>query len=78
MTENELKLVKALINTKEELEIANKNFEFSGNTELSDYYSYEIKALKIRHDYLLKQIKENGIMIDLIKRLDLKYNNLGA
>jgi len=78
MTENNLELVKALINTKDLLEIANKNFELSGNTELSDYYSYEIKALKTKHDYLLKQVKKAGITLDIVKRMNLKYNNVGA
>lgn len=50
-------LINSLINTKELLDVANQNFEMSGNSELSDYYSYQIKALKIQYDYLLKQIK---------------------
>ena len=66
-------LIMEAIKAKQDLEIANRNFEFS-NSELTDYYSYQIKALKIKYDYLLKKIKEKGIMLNVVDDMDLKYN----
>jgi len=67
-------LILAVIKAKEDLEIANRNFEHSNDTELVDYYSYQIKASKVRYDYLLKIIKEKGIMLDVINNFNIKYN----
>lgn len=66
-------LIMEAIKARQDLEIANRNFEFS-NSELTDYYSYQIKALKVKYDYLLKKIKEKGIMLKVIDDMDFKYN----
>lgn len=76
LEDNENKeLIIEAIKARQDLEIANKNFDFS-NSELTDYYSYQIKALKERYDYLLKKIKEKGIMLNVVDDIDLKYNKL--
>ena len=63
-------LLKSLITTKHELDIASKNFEIA-EEELIDYYSYQIKANKARLDYLIKQIRNKGIQVDMINNLEL-------
>lgn len=67
-------LILAVIKAREDLEIANKNFEYSDNTALVDYYSYQIKASKVRYDYLIKLIKEKGIMLDVINSFNFRYS----
>ena len=67
---NEIELLKCILNTKRELVIANKNFE-SAEGELVDYYSYQIKASKAKLDYLIKQVKTKGIVVDMINNLQI-------
>ena len=67
----EIELLKAIIITKKELEIANKNFE-SAENELIDYYAYQIKAHKAKLDYLIKCVKQKNITIDLKKQIELE------
>ena len=68
--ENELELLKTILATKRELVIANKNFE-SAESELIDYYSYQIKASKAKLDYLIRIVKQKGISVDMINNLKL-------
>lgn len=42
---------------QERLETLNNNFDYI-EKELVEYYIYEIKALGVRYDYLIKQLKE--------------------
>ncbi len=55
---NELfsELEKAII----ELNAAHENYD-SASGELIDYYSYQIKAVQTKYDYLLKLIKQLNI-----------------
>ncbi len=64
-TEEEKKreLIKSIILTKELLIQAHKNFEFAEN-DLIDFYTYNIKANQAKLDYLIKQAKSKGIIID--------------
>jgi len=68
--ENEIELLKSILATKRELAIANKNFDLA-EEELIDYYSYQIKASKAKLDYLIKQVKTNGIEVDMINNLQI-------
>jgi len=68
--ENEIELLKCILATKKELAIANKNFE-SAEGELVDYYSYQIKASKAKLNYLIKQVKTKGIVVDMINNLQI-------
>ena len=54
---SEIELLKEILNTKQDLKIANKNFETAEN-ELIDYYAYQIKANKAKLDYLIKHVKK--------------------
>ncbi len=68
--ENELELLKSILATKRELGVANRNFE-TAESELVDYYSYQIKASKAKLDYLIKQVKQKGISVDMINNLKI-------
>ena len=67
--EKSLDLVKSLIKTKMDLELASKNFEFADG-ELVDYYAYQIKANQAKINYLLKKIKR--LIIDNIQERDIR------
>lgn len=69
--QSDIELLKSIILTKRELKIANKNFE-SAESDLIDYYSYQIKANKAKLDYLIKIVKEKDIKLDLIKGIELE------
>lgn len=68
--QREIELIKAIIKTREELKIANKNFEYAGG-ELIDYYTYQIKANLAKLDYLIKMAKRIGITVDMIN--DIRF-----
>ena len=58
--EKSLDLVKSLIKTKMDLELANKNFEFADG------------ELVAKINYLLKKIKRRGLIIDNIQERDIR------
>lgn len=67
----DLELIKSVINTKRDLENANKNFDIAED-ELIDYYSYQIKANKAKLSYLIKEAKKHGYELDMINELKIK------
>lgn len=66
-----IELIKSIIKTKTDLENASKNYEFAEG-ELIDYYLYQIKANQSKLNYLLKKAKRNGIIIDMIKEIEIR------
>lgn len=70
--EKEKELIKNIVETREALKNNNRNFEFA-ESELIDYYIYQIKANQAKLDYLLKLAKAGGIKIDNINQI--KYEN---
>lgn len=68
--DNEIELLKSILDTKRELVVANKNFECA-EEGLVDYYSYQIKATKAKLDYLIRQVKQKGIVLDMINNLQI-------
>lgn len=68
--EKEKELIKMIIKTREELKIANRNFEYAQD-DLVDYYTYQIKANQAKLDYLIKLAKAKGIEVDMIN--DIKF-----
>lgn len=64
----DLELIKSLIKTKRELEIADRNFDIA-EAELIDYYSYQIKANKAKLSYLIKEAKQKGYELDMVNEL---------
>lgn len=66
-----LELVKSIIRTKQDLENANRNFEFAEG-ELVDYFLYQIKANQAKLNYLLKKAKNNKIVSDRVNEIEIK------
>lgn len=69
--EKELELLKMIVKTREELKIANINFEYAKD-ELVDYYVYQIKANQAKLDYLIKLAKTKGISVDMLNKIKLR------
>ena len=67
----QVELIKAIIDTKKQLELANKNFEYAEG-DLIDYYTYEIKANRAKLDYLVKKAKSKSIALDMINELKIR------
>ena len=71
MENEDIELIKSVIKTKRELEIANINFDIA-EEELIDYYSYQIKANKAKLSYLIKEAKQKGYQLDMISEIKAK------
>ena len=73
--EKYMKEVKIKEKTKEEtdkeLVNANKNFEYAEG-ELIDCYSYQIKSLQAKLDYLIKKVKQRGLILDMINAISIE------
>lgn len=64
-------LIKSIIKTREDLAIANRNFEFAEG-ELIDYYLYQIKATQSKYNYLLRKAKQVGLFVSMIDDMEIK------
>lgn len=69
--ETDKELIKSIIKTKIELVNANKNFEYA-EAELIDCYSYQIKSLQAKLDYLIKKVKKKGLVLDMINAISIE------
>ena len=69
----DFELIECIIDTKENLNVANNNFE-QAEGDLIDYYSYQIKANKAKLDYLIKEVKQKGVSLDTINELKLRIS----
>ena len=67
--EKEIELIKNIIKTRNELKNYNTNYEFA-ESDLVDYYIYEIKANQAKLDYLIKQAKIKGIVINNLDEVE--------
>ena len=68
--EKETELIKTIIQVREDLKMANKNFEYASD-DLVDYYVYQIKANQAKLNYLIKVAKTKGLVVDMIN--DIKF-----
>ena len=68
--QKETELLRSIILAKQELIVANKNYE-GAEDDLIDYYSYQIKANKAKLNYLIKQVKQKNITLDMINNLKI-------
>lgn len=68
--EKEVELIRTIIKTKEEIKVANRNFEYAQD-DLVDYYIYQIKANQAKLNYLIKLAKTKGLEVDMIN--DIKF-----
>ena len=71
--ENDLELIKSVIKSKLNLEVARKNYEYA-ESELIDYYAYQIKAEQSKLDYLLKKVKNRALVLDMINEIKLRLS----
>lgn len=71
--EKDIELIKSVIKSKLDLEVARKNFELADG-ELIDYYSYKIKAEQAKLDYLLKKVKSKSLELDMINEIKLRLS----
>lgn len=71
--EKNLELIVSIIKTKNELDSANKNYEYA-EEGLIDYYSYQIKANQSKLDYLMKKAQKKGIVLDMINEIYIRKN----
>lgn len=71
--DKKIELIMSIIKTKKELDIANKNFELA-EIGLIDYYIYQIKANKIKLDFLINKAKKLGIPLELIETIHSRKN----
>lgn len=69
--ETDKELIKSIIKTKLELVDANKNFEYA-EEDLIDCYSYQIKSLQAKLDYLIKKVKKKGLVLDMINAISME------
>ena len=69
----DVELVKCILKTRRDLEVANKNFE-QAEGDLIDYYLYQIKANKAKLDYLIKEVKQKGFSLDMINEIELRIS----
>lgn len=63
-------LIQSIIHTSNNIEVAQKNYEFAEG-EMIDYYLYEIKANQSKLNYLIKKSKKNGLELNRIDKLKL-------
>lgn len=59
-TEKKFQLIQSIAKTRQELSKAMHNFDFAED-ELIDFYTYQIKALQSKLDYLTRLAKKNEI-----------------
>ncbi len=71
--EKDTELIRSVIRTKMELDVARQNFEYAEG-ELIDYYSYKIKAEQSKLDYLLKKVKKKSLVLDMINGIKLRLD----
>lgn len=73
--ENNKELIYTIIKTKNELLIANKNYE-QAEKDMIDYFLYQIKEYQSKLNYLFKQAKFRKIEVDNILQFDYKESKV--
>lgn len=69
--EREVELMQNIIETKEKLQNARKNFEYAEDGMI-DYYIYQIKANQSKLDYLIKLAKKKGVILSRDKEVKIR------
>jgi hypothetical protein len=62
-SQEDAELLKCIRDAKAEWLSTSANFEYAGNQEIIDYYTYKLKACEIRYEYYLKKAKERGLLL---------------
>ncbi len=71
--EKQTELIVSIMKAKKELDEACRNFEYAQD-DLIDYYTYQIKATRAKFDYLVKQAKSQGLALDTIEQIQIKFD----
>lgn len=58
MTAKERELLREIEEVYKEMAVTLNHFNYSTHPDLIEYYVYQYKAAQIKHDYLLRSIKE--------------------
>ena len=69
--EREIELMQNIIETKEKLQNARKNFEYAEDGMI-DYYIYQIKENQSKLDYLIKLAKKKGVILSRDKEVKIR------
>jgi len=69
--EREIELMQNIIETKEKLQNARKNFEYAEDGMI-DYYIYQIKANQSKLDYLIKLAKKKEVILSRDKEVKIR------
>lgn len=69
--EREIELMQNIIETKEKLQNARKNFEYAEDGMI-DYYIYQINANQSKLDYLIKLAKKKGVILSRDKEVKIR------
>ena len=69
--EREIELMQNIIETKEKLQNARKNFEYAEDG-IIDYYIYQIKSNQSKLDYLIKLAKKKGVILSRDKEVKIR------
>ena len=72
-TDEDTDIIRNIIKTRKDLEFANNNYEFA-DSDLIDYYIYEIKANQAKLNYLIKMAKIKGLSVHFIKELEYRLS----
>jgi hypothetical protein len=59
-------LLENIRNAKSEWLDANMNFEYVGDKDIVDYYTYKILACQVRYEYFIKKAKEKGFKGEIL------------
>lgn len=69
--EREIELMQNIIETKEKLQNARKNFEYAED-DMIDYYIYQIKANQSKLDYLIKIAKKKELILSRYNEIKIR------
>lgn len=73
--EREMTIIKSILESQKKLELANTNFQYARG-DLIDYYTYQIKSEQAKINYLLKQAKDQKIVLDVVKAQRIKQTQI--
>lgn len=62
-------IITSIIKTKVELDVIRQNYEFA-ESDLIDYYLYQIKANQSKLDFLIKKAKSQNVSLNTIEKMN--------
>lgn len=68
-----IEIIKNILQTKHDLDAIRQNYEFA-ESDMVDYYSYQIKANQSKLNFLIKAAKEKNLELNAIDKM--KFDNI--